>query len=171
MAEDDPPDGREPNSSAFKLFREMQALKHAEQFIYILHVEAYAIVPHEHLYFISSVHTANLDFGAGSHACEFDCIRNKVDNNQLQHGTVSVTDRKRGDLPFNVPTLRVLPELRDHLFDKLLQVDQHLFCLSPSHPGKRQQIVDQGAHSFCCLENRLYVPTTLVIEQRRCLFL
>ena len=74
MAVDDPPNGRESNSSAFILFREMQALKNAEQFIYILHVEAGAIIPHEHLDFICPIDAANLDFGLGSHAREFDRI-------------------------------------------------------------------------------------------------
>src|ERR1700720_58404 len=88
----------------------MQALKDAEQLVYILHVKPGAVVPHEHLDFIFiSVHTANLDFGRPSHACEFDRIGNKVDNDQPQHGTVSVTDRKRADLPRNVPTLVSCP--------------------------------------------------------------
>ena len=78
MAVDDPPNGRESYSSAFKLFREMQALKHAEQFVYILHVEAGAIIPHEHLDFICRVRTANLDFGLGPRACEFDRMERRL---------------------------------------------------------------------------------------------
>jgi hypothetical protein len=49
MAVDDPPNGRESDPGAFELFREMQTLKYAEQLIDILHVEAGAIIPHEHL--------------------------------------------------------------------------------------------------------------------------
>jgi hypothetical protein len=83
MAVDDPPNGRESYSSAFKLFREMQALKHPEQFIDILHVEAGAVIPHEHLDFIFPIGTANLDFGRGSHAREFDRVGEKVADHQL----------------------------------------------------------------------------------------
>jgi hypothetical protein len=146
---DDALNGSQSYSGAFKLFSKMQALKYAEQLVYILHVETRAIVPHEYLDFILvSGHTANLDFGLSPQAREFDRIGNKVDNNQLQHGTVSETDWKRADLPGNVPTLRLLPEFCDHLFNKLLQVHRHLFGLGTSDPGKRQQIVNQVAHSF-----------------------
>src|SRR6202051_1977937 len=150
MAVNDALDGGQSYSRAFKLFRQMQTLKDAEQLVYVLHVEAGAVVPHEHLDFLFiALHTANLDFGRPSHACEFDRVGYKVDNDQPQHGTVSVTDWKRADLPSNVSTLRVLPAFRDALLDELLQVHLGLFGLGPPDPGKRQQIVDQVAHSFC----------------------
>ena len=82
MAVDDPPNSRESYSSAFKLFREMQTLKHAEQFIHVLHVEAGAIIPHEHLDFIFPIGTANLDFGLGAHARELDRVGEKVADHQ-----------------------------------------------------------------------------------------
>src|ERR1700693_670874 len=149
MAVDDALNGGQSYSGAFKLFGQMQTLKDAEKLVYILHVKPGAVVPDEHLdFFFIAVHTANLDFGRPSHACEFDDIGNKVDNDQPQHGTVSVTDRKRADLPRNVPTLRVLSDFRDDLLDELLQVHLRLFGLGPPDPGKRQQVVDQVAHSF-----------------------
>src|SRR5689334_22833197 len=115
MAVNDPPNGRESYSGAFKLFRKMEALKHAEQFIYILHVEAGAIIPHEHLDFIFPIRTANLDFGLGAHAREFDRVGEKVSDHQLQHGTIAITDREGINLPANVSPPRVLPDLRDNL--------------------------------------------------------
>jgi hypothetical protein len=132
MAVDDALNGGQSYSGAFKLFRQMQTLKDAEQLVYVLHVKASAVVPHEHLdFFFIAVDTANLDFGRPSHACEFGRVGNKVDNDQPQHGTVSVTDRKRADLPSNVPTLRVLPDFRDDLLDELLQVHRRLFGFGP----------------------------------------
>ena len=83
MAVDDPPNSREPNSSAFKLFREMQPLKHPEQFIYKPHVETGAIIPHEHLDFIFPIHIADLDFGLSAYACEFDGIGEEIEDHQL----------------------------------------------------------------------------------------
>src|SRR5260221_2579899 len=60
MAVDDALNSGQSYSSAFKLFRPMQTLKDAEQLVYVLHVKASAVVPHEHLdlTFIS-VHTAD----------------------------------------------------------------------------------------------------------------
>src|SRR5580698_10056295 len=104
VAVDDTLSGGQSYSGAFKLFRQMQALKDAEQLVDVLHVKARAVVLHEHLeFFFIAVDPADLDFGGASHACEFDRIGNKVDNDQPQHGTVSVADRKRADLPDNVP--------------------------------------------------------------------
>src|SRR6202790_5472925 len=100
MAADDTLNGGQAYAGAFKLFRQMQTLKDAEQLVYVLHVKASAIDPHEHLdFFFIAVDTADLDFGRPSHACEFDRVGNKIDTDQPQHGTVSVTDRKRADLP------------------------------------------------------------------------
>ena len=64
MAVDDALNGGQSYSGAFKLFRQMQTLKDAEQLVYVLHVKASAVVLHEHLdFFFIAVHTANLDFG------------------------------------------------------------------------------------------------------------
>src|SRR4051794_21310150 len=40
---------REANSGALELLGEMQALKHAEQLVLVLHIEAGAIIPDEYL--------------------------------------------------------------------------------------------------------------------------
>src|ERR1700753_269609 len=110
MAMDDALGGGQPYSGAFKLFGQMQPLKDAEQLIDVLHVKTRAVVLHEHLeFFFTVIDPANLDFSGASHARKFDRIGNKVDNDQPQHGTVSVADRKRADLPDNVPPLGVLP--------------------------------------------------------------
>src|ERR1700692_4711217 len=154
MAVNDALNGSQSYSGAFKLFGQMQALKDAEQLVCVLHVEAGAVVPHEHLdFFFIAVHTANLDFGRPSHAREFHRVGHEVDNDQSQHGTVSVTDRKRADLPSNIPALRVLPDFRDDLLDELLQVHLRLSGLGPPDPGKRQQIVDMVDHTFFRVEN------------------
>src|ERR1700730_16307858 len=134
MAVNDSLNGGQSYSGALKLFSQMQTLKDAEQLVYVLHVKAGAIVPHEHLDFFIAVHTANLDFGRLSHACEFDRVGNKVDNDQPQHGPISVADRKRADLPGNVSPLRVLPDFRDHLLDELLQFDLRRSGLGPADP-------------------------------------
>src|SRR6202011_2898028 len=51
MAVDDALNGGQSYSGTFKLFRQMQTLKDAEQLVYVLHVKAGAVVAHEHLDF------------------------------------------------------------------------------------------------------------------------
>src|SRR5258708_5068067 len=165
MAVDDTLNGGQSYSGALKLFGQMQALKDAEQLVHVLHVKAGAVVPHEHLdFFFIAVDTANLDFGRPSHACEFDRVGNEVDDDQPQHGTVSVADRKRADLPGDVPALGVLPDFRDGLLGKLRQVHLRLSGLGPPDPGKRQEVVDQVAHSLCRVEYRSYEALALLVE-------
>ena len=149
MAMDDALNGGQPYTGAFKLFRQMQALKNAEQLVAILHVKPGAVVFHE--YFdvrYITVRTADLDFGRISHACEFDRVGHKVDDDQPQHRTVSITNRNRADLPHDVPPLRVLREFRNHVPDEPVQINLRLLGLGPPDPGERQQIIDQIAHSF-----------------------
>jgi hypothetical protein len=82
MAEDDALNDSEPYASAFKLLREVQTLKYAEQFAYVLHVKARAVISDEYLDFIFiHVHAADLDFGPRPHAREFNGVGNKVDDN------------------------------------------------------------------------------------------
>src|SRR5262245_33861105 len=150
---DDALNGRQSYSSAFELFSKMQALKHAEQLVDVQHVKPCTIVSHENLWLIViSLYTADLDFGLLPHACEFDRIGNKIGDNQLQHGTISVADRKGTDLPCNIPPRRILLDLGDDLVDKLLQAYPGLHGLGTPDPGKRQQIIDQVTHSLCRLE-------------------
>src|ERR1700734_641252 len=47
MAVDDALNGGQSNPGAFKLFRQMQALKNAEQLVHISHVKACAVVTYE----------------------------------------------------------------------------------------------------------------------------
>ena len=51
---------------AFKRFRLMQTLKHAEEFMHILHIEPGSVVPDKYRYFIPvSAGTSDFDFGRG----------------------------------------------------------------------------------------------------------
>src|SRR6516225_8090252 len=121
MPVDDALSGSQSYSGAFKVFGAMQTLKHAEQFIYILHVKSRSVVPHEHLYLVVfTLGTANLDFSSALQPCELNRIGNQIHKDNFHHGTVAVTRWERPDLPINVPTARLLPKLRDDFRDKLL---------------------------------------------------
>jgi len=140
---DDALSGSQSYSSAFKLLRPMQTLKHPEEFICILHIKACSVVPYEHLYFVFFyVGRANLDFGRCSHPSELNRIGNQVHKDNFQHRAVAVAHRQRPDIPCDIPAARFLPKLRDDLPDKLLQVHGRLSGLRPPDPGKRQQIVN-----------------------------
>jgi hypothetical protein len=68
-------DGRQPDPGALKVFRAVQALKHTEQLVDILHLKACAVVGDEYLHLISfSVNGANLYLRPRSYPCEFDRI-------------------------------------------------------------------------------------------------
>src|ERR1700682_4787231 len=73
---------REPDAGALKFVRLVQPLKHSKQFVYILHIKSHSIVPNEYYQLISvSVGASDFDFCSQARACEFDGIRNKVDQN------------------------------------------------------------------------------------------
>ncbi|WFU39113.1 hypothetical protein QA640_32705 [Bradyrhizobium sp. CB82] len=77
MSVDDALNGGEPYSSAFKLFRQVQALKHTKELVHIPHIKAGAVISHEQLCLISlSLGTADLDLGPRSHSCELNRIGN-----------------------------------------------------------------------------------------------
>src|SRR5215471_20370672 len=128
MPMNDPLSRSQSDPSAFELFGAMQALKNPEELIYILHIKACPIVSYEYLYLIFLFRgAAYLYFGGCSHPRELNRIGNQIHKDDFQHGSVAVTHWKRPDFPSDVATVRLLPELRDDLLDKLLQVHCGLF--------------------------------------------
>ncbi len=116
MPVDNALNGRQSYPGAFKLVSQVETLKHAEEFVDILHVKARTVVSDEQLSLIfPAVHTTNLDFGPFSYPRELNRIGKQVHKDHFQHGTVAVTNRKRPDIPGNVPPLRLPPYLRDDL--------------------------------------------------------
>src|SRR5262249_49723183 len=75
------------------------------------------------------------------------------------------------DLPGDFPLLRLLPDLRNHFLDQLLEVHVARPAFGPPDPGECQQIIDQVAHSLCGFQNRLQVFLTLVVQRTRCVLL
>src|SRR4029077_18210967 len=88
------------NARAFKCIRIVQALKHSKQFIQVLHIKAHSIVPNEYYQVIAvSVGAADLDFGLRARVREFNRIRDKVNQYQSKHRTVSIEIRQWADFP------------------------------------------------------------------------
>jgi hypothetical protein len=70
---------RQSDAGAFKFIRLVQALKHAKQFIYVLHIKAHSVVPYEYYQFISvSLGASDFDLGLRAGAREFNRIGNKI---------------------------------------------------------------------------------------------
>ena len=102
--------GRQSYSSAFELFSQVQTLKYAEKLIDIPHVKACAVVSDEQLRLIfPTVDRSNLDLGPFSYPRELNRIGKQVHKDDFQHGAVPVTNRKRPDIPSDLPILRLLP--------------------------------------------------------------
>jgi hypothetical protein len=79
MPMDDPLNSSQSYARTFKLFREVQTLKHTEELVCIPHIKARAIVLYEHLYLaFLRFGTPNLDFGSCSRPRELDRIGKQI---------------------------------------------------------------------------------------------
>jgi hypothetical protein len=120
MAADDALNGGQSYSGAFKLFGQMETLKDAEKLVCVLMSKPAPLSLTNTSTSCLSGSTQPISISARVRMLVNLTVGNKVDNDQSQHGTVSVTYRKRVDLPSNVPTLRVLPDFCDDLLDELI---------------------------------------------------
>jgi hypothetical protein len=69
----------QPDASTFEYVRLVQALKHAKQFIHVLHIKAYSIVPDNYDEIaLVSLGASDLDFVLGMGAREFNRVGKKV---------------------------------------------------------------------------------------------
>jgi hypothetical protein len=74
---------RQANTCAFKFARLVQALKHAKQFVYVLHIKAHPVVPNEYDEVISvSLGASNLNLGLRAGARKFNRIGDKINQHQ-----------------------------------------------------------------------------------------
>src|SRR5277367_163917 len=125
--------GCQSNPRTFKCIRLMQALKHAKQFVHILHIESHAVILDEHHHFVAaSIRGSNLNFRLGSRARELNRVGKKIHQRQPEHRPVSVEIRQFPDLPNNIAAAGLLPDLRERFPYQLLQADPRLLSLSPS---------------------------------------
>src|SRR5258705_2232656 len=143
----------------------MQTLENAEQLVHMPHVETRTIVPYEYFYLIIFLLTAAyLDLGPRPLSRELNGVGKQIHKNYPQHGAISVTHRKGANLPGNVPSARVLRELRDDLGDKLLQVHGDFIDLGTPDPGKAQQIIDQSSHRLSGFQDVFQVAISFFVQ-------
>src|SRR5882757_979001 len=92
------------NASSFKVIGPTQTLKHAGQFILILHIKPHAVVPNEyHQVICIFASPSDPDFGLRGRAREFDRVGNKTNEYEPQHRTIS---REIGSAPIFQAMLR-----------------------------------------------------------------
>src|SRR6202022_4640882 len=115
------------NASSFKCIRLMQTLKHAKQFIHILHIKAHSVVPNEYYEVICvTICASDLDLGLRACAREFNRIGNTIHDDKLEHGPVSIEIGQLANLPVDVAPLRVLPGFGAGLVPKLPPATQRI---------------------------------------------
>src|SRR6266404_4333769 len=102
VALNDPPHVSEADAGAFELSCRMQALEHAEEFVGILHVEAYAIVADEERGFVVRLGGADLDSGPLALAGVFQGIGKQIDDGLAKHERITLDNRQAADLPVNI---------------------------------------------------------------------
>ena len=108
MPVDDPPYIGEADAGPFELIVPVKALKDAEQFVDILHVEADPVVAHEHRHLGRAVSgCANLDARDRPRRRELDGIRQQVHEDLAQHGRITRHIGQRANCPGDGLVLQV----------------------------------------------------------------
>src|SRR5262245_32577697 len=126
--------GSQPNTRTFKIFSPVETLEYAKQFLYISHIKADPIVfnKNDDLVLFSVV-VSYLNLRPLSCACEFNRVRNKVNQRKSQHRAVSIQIGQCPDFPPNLPSICLLLYFAHCFFNKLVQADHCLFRLSTSY--------------------------------------
>ncbi len=102
---DDALDGRQPHPRAFEIFRTVQALKHAEEFVGILHVEADPVIAHEYHRNSVLIFLSDFNYRQAARAGELDRIRQQVLKHLLHQRRIALHEGKRADLPLQLASL------------------------------------------------------------------
>src|SRR3984957_9011722 len=87
------------NACALEIFGPMQPLKDAEQFVFILHVEADAIVANENDALAILQEMTDLDDRVLPRSCELKSVGNKVLKYLLDEDGIALGRRQLSDLP------------------------------------------------------------------------
>src|ERR1700756_4025608 len=112
MAMHDALNRRQTDTRAFEGLLRVKPLEDAEQLVRIFHVEADAIVSNEQHYLMVFVfHASDLDLCLGTCARELWGFGDEVNQNEPQHGTISIPFGQRIELPNDFALVRILADL------------------------------------------------------------
>src|SRR5262249_9802916 len=148
MSAHDPLDDRQPDAGAFELLLQVQALKHAEQFVHIFHVKADAVVfdkVRDCVWLSIIRQPADFDLRYGSRARVFKRIRQEIAPHELQQTPVSLARRKIGYPQIDVPAFLRRLEFDPDLSCERVHFDRTDVHADPTEAGELQEIVDQLA--------------------------
>src|SRR3984885_10105682 len=88
------------DARTFECVRLVQALKDTKQFIYVLHIKAYSVVPNEYYQVaLVAVGASDLYFSLLARAYKFNCVGYKVNQHKPQHRTVAIEVGQCTDFP------------------------------------------------------------------------
>jgi hypothetical protein len=131
---------RQSDAGAFKFFRLVQALKHAKQFICVLHIRAHPVIPNEYYQVISvCLGASDLDFGLRARARKFNRIGNQINQYKHKHRSAAIEFGQRADLPGNLAALCLLPNLGEGFLYDLIYVYQPIFAFQPGRSSKKPE--------------------------------
>src|SRR5580704_5608351 len=162
----------QPDASTFVCVRLVQTLKYSKQFIHVFHIKAHPVVLNEYYQVIGfPVDTADLDFGLRARAREFNRVRDKVNQYQSKHRTVSIEIGHCADFPGDVASLCVVPNFGESFSYELRQAKQSLLRFSSPDSRKSQEIVNQISHALGRVQDHPDVVVALSIDRGRSLLM
>ena len=97
-------DGGQAHARPFEVFGAVQALEHSEEFVGVLHVEAHAVIAHEHSGRFLLMLKSYFDDGLLPRAGKLDGVREQVLKNLLHQSGIALHEGQLANLPFNLPT-------------------------------------------------------------------
>ena len=103
MTMDDTLHNRQAHPCSFVLFGAVQALEDAEEFVYIRHIEAYAVVFDKIDVLPARLATADFDRSHLALAGKFEGIGQEVDQDLLEQGRIGLTGWQLAYAKVNAP--------------------------------------------------------------------
>jgi hypothetical protein len=151
MALNDTVDIRQPYASALEFFGAVEALKDPEELVGISHVESDAVVANKEYGLVGMANArSNFDFRLKARPRIFQGIRQKIDQYQAKHSSVTLHKSHGLNIASNISSFIVFLEFKhdfaSHVFDGELGSPN----LRPAHAGESQKVIYHLAHLFCC---------------------
>lgn len=149
MASDDAADIREADAGALEFGLGVEALKDAEEFGGVFHVESDAVIAHVEDVFggvYALGNGADFDARVGGGRGVFGGVLDEIGPDLPEHGGVGADGGQRFDVPLD-GFFAIEADVADDAGDELVVVEGGDIHLGPTHAGKREQIVDEAAHA------------------------
>src|SRR5664279_5205491 len=124
----------------------MKPLENTEEFINVIHIKAYPIIPYKENKFFSLLCASYSYFCFGTGNSILYCVGDKVENSKPKHSFITIHLGQCSYLPFYIPFFNI----GSHFFDNVLCNTSHVYCrllhISTPHSGKCKKVVDEHTH-------------------------